>query len=90
MHSPNFFTSHPPSLIQPMQLYFKSVILMGNVVTFLQRECRGHLRAPPEAVNTRLSRSSFTDWTRSYWKVWIRSIYNHVRLSEASFAPRER
>ncbi|KAM0789214.1 hypothetical protein ACM66B_000059 [Microbotryomycetes sp. NB124-2] len=37
VHNPHFLTSHPSHLVQTLQLYLKSVVLMGRVVTFLQR-----------------------------------------------------
>ncbi|KAK4051406.1 hypothetical protein OIV83_002890 [Microbotryomycetes sp. JL201] len=37
VHNPHFLTSHPTHLVQTLQLYLKSVVLMGRVVTFLQR-----------------------------------------------------
>lgn len=37
IHNPHFFTSHPPHLVQSLQLYLKSTVLMGRVVSWLQR-----------------------------------------------------
>ncbi|ORY60382.1 hypothetical protein BCR35DRAFT_198117 [Leucosporidium creatinivorum] len=37
LHNPHFFTSHPPHLVQSLQLYLKAVVLMGRVVSWLQR-----------------------------------------------------
>ncbi|KAH8927064.1 hypothetical protein BT69DRAFT_1347587 [Atractiella rhizophila] len=35
--SPDFLTSHPPHLVTSFQLHIKSVVLLGRVVTFMQR-----------------------------------------------------
>lgn len=37
LKNPNLLISHPPHLIQPLQLYLKAVTLLGRVVTFVQR-----------------------------------------------------
>lgn len=36
--NPNFLISHPPYLVEGFQLFMKAVVLLGRVVTFLQRE----------------------------------------------------
>lgn len=36
--NPNFLISHPPHLVEGFQLFMKAVVLLGRVVTFLQRE----------------------------------------------------
>ncbi|SCV72293.1 BQ2448_4987 [Microbotryum intermedium] len=38
LKNPNFFTFHPPHLVGPLQLYIKSIILLGRVITFMQRD----------------------------------------------------
>ncbi len=36
-HNPSFLMAHPPHLVQATQLYLKAVILLGRVVSFMQR-----------------------------------------------------
>ncbi|KAL8279936.1 hypothetical protein RQP46_007786 [Phenoliferia psychrophenolica] len=36
-HNPSFIMSHPPHLVHCFQLYLKAVILLGRVVSFMQR-----------------------------------------------------
>ncbi|KAM0747604.1 hypothetical protein T439DRAFT_92643 [Meredithblackwellia eburnea MCA 4105] len=55
--NPQFLTSHPTQFVQPLQLYFKAVVLLGRIVKFLQR-CpppigQGHREDPPGLQNAR-------------------------------------
>lgn len=36
--NPSFLMNHPPHLVQPLQLYLKSIVLLGRVITFMQSE----------------------------------------------------
>ncbi|SGZ30478.1 BQ5605_C048g12374 [Microbotryum silenes-dioicae] len=47
--NPNFFTFHPPHLVGPLQLYIKSIVLLGRVVTYMQRD-GARDRYPPSGV----------------------------------------
>lgn len=37
IHNPSFFVSHPPHLVGPTQFMLKSLVLLGEVITFIQR-----------------------------------------------------
>ena len=36
-HNSAFLLAHPPHLVQSIQLYMKAVVLLGRVVSFMQR-----------------------------------------------------
>lgn len=38
IHNPHFLISHPPEMVSSLQMYLKAVVLMGRVVSYLQRE----------------------------------------------------
>lgn len=51
--SPNFYSSHPPNLVGPVQLYFKSITLLSQGLTFVQRytarlAVKGQMKQPTD------------------------------------------